>query len=74
MKFFTQLLRRLTRYYLVKHTADRWILLHFHSWDYSTIIVDSISYSTPERLYLLPYGFKPTQFKIPCNAQIAQTP
>ena len=67
MKLLTSILRRLTRHYLVKHTHDRWILLHFHSWDHSTLIVDSIFYTIPQRLFLLPHGFKPHQFQIPCT-------
>ena len=65
--FLTSLLRRLTRHYLVKHTTKGWILLHFHSWDYSTLIVKSIPYTTPDPFTHLPPGFKPTQLHFPCS-------
>lgn len=69
MKFLNRLLCRLTRHYRVKHTADRWVLLHFHGWDHSLILVDSIPYSTPEHLRFIPPGFKPEQFHLPVKTK-----
>lgn len=65
MNFFTSLLRRLTRHYLVKHTSKGWVLLHFHSWDHSTLIIKTIPYTT--QLIEVPPGFKLTQFHLPCT-------
>lgn len=67
MKLLTKILRRLTRHYVVKHTHDRWVLLHFHSWDHTHMFVDQIYYSNPTPLKSLPKGFTIHQFRLPCT-------